>query len=118
MHQTSFDYAKYLFTKEVLIGSRENEGVLVEIFKGKTYEDFNRYLYENKIEQSNISDYIYTIIQRPTRFHEIYNDLCRHSIEKLNIFNSIVFKIFSIESDKEDKLDDDLNDVMNGLMSM
>ena len=48
MYQTSFDYAKYLFTKEVLIGSRENEGVLVEIFKGKTYEEFNRYLYENK----------------------------------------------------------------------
>ena len=118
MYNTSFDYAKYLFTKEVLIGSRQSEGVIVEIFKYKTYEDFNKYLYHNKIEQSIISDYIYTIIKKPTRFHEIYNDLAIHSIEKLNIFNSIVFKIFSIESDKEDKLDDDMNNVINSLNNM
>lgn len=118
MHQTSFDYSIYLFTKEVLIGSRQSEGVLVGIFKGNTYNEFNKYLYDNKIEQSYISDYIYTIIQQPTRFHEIYNDLCRHSIEKLNIFNSIIFKIFSIESDKEDKLDNDVNDIMNRLYTM
>jgi hypothetical protein len=118
MHQTSFDYAKYLFTKEVLIGSRQSEGVIVELFKHKTYDEFNIYLFQNKIEQNYISDYIYTIIQRPTRFHEIYNDLAMNSIEKLNIFNSIVFKIFSIESDKEDKLEDDMNDVIYGLNNM
>jgi hypothetical protein len=118
MHQTSFDYAKYLFTKEVLIGSRQSEGVIVELFKHKTYAEFNKYLYDNRIEQNTVSDYIYTIIQRPTRFHEIYNDLAMHSMEKLNIFNSIVFKIFSIESDKEDKLDEDMNDVICGLTNM
>jgi hypothetical protein len=114
---TSFDYAKYLFTKEVLIGNNHTLGAL-DHFKEKTYIDFNTYLINHRINQSYITDYIYTIIQRPTKFHEIYNDLLVHSIEKLNIFNSIVFKIFSIENDMEEQLDSDIDNIINNINNL
>ncbi len=114
---TSFDYAKYLFTKEVLIGSHQGPGAL-DHFKEKTYDQFNYYLRSHRINQSYISDYIYTIIQRPTKFHEIYNDLAINSGEKLNIFNSIVFKIFSIENDIEEQLDNDIDCMLDKISNM
>jgi hypothetical protein len=108
------DGSYYLFAKEILVGSCNSSPVLFH-FKEKTKEEYNKYLIKNNIPINNITDIIYDIVKIPYKFNELYGVLYNKNNELLNQFNKTVFKIFCIENDKEEKLDDDMNHIENML---
>jgi hypothetical protein len=105
-----FDSARYLFTKEVLVGNNSNEAWL-SYFKDKSKDHYNNYLLRHNISINKLTDMIYDIIKIPYKFNEIYGQLYRTNIYELIEFNKIVLKIFCIENDKEEQLENDMNNI-------
>jgi hypothetical protein len=108
------DVSYYLFTREILVGNYNNKPALSH-FKEKTKEEYNQYLIKNNININNITDIIYDIIKIPYKFNELYGNLYSKNNGLLNEFNKTVLKIFCIENDKEEELDNDMNDIENML---
>ena len=107
-----FDHGRYLFTKEVLVGSYNNDPSLI-YFKEKTKEEYNNYLFKNNISISKLTDMIYDIIKIPYKFNELYGKLYNTNIYELIEFNKIVLKIFCIENNKEEQLENDIDSIEN-----